>query len=752
MGLIFGSAAKTEVMPFDKVKEVNKLEASVDNFIYLKSRILTCDEPNGNGDFLPAAEVKKSYRTFIGKIVDYNHDTTQILGKIIDADYIEGKNGEHDSVDIICKIDKTVYPQHIMRITNGELHQMSMEAYADNAQCGFCGSKFPFADPCEHIKGSMNKKLKAADGKEVLVHRVDLDLTFVGAGIVENPADKNAQVDVVIASEEKNEIKKLKSLYSAVLNCANGILDINEIGEYDEEHLYLTIYQDNPHFEQTKEFEEKLRNNGYEIERGVKADGDVWMLITASVETKVEAKTQITALKFAIGDKVKLKEPNASYSKEFKNKIGKIVDIVNKSDERNGVENAWKEYVIEFPNGEYSTQAFDLEKVEAKSTDEILKEINAFDFMRIVDAVNNIDSGKINEIVTALEVKITEPIFSDEISKFLDKRLTSIELNEVKGQLMKKGKLIGKQFGAHLINLNNEDYWLITSSGMPLFKYPISGIWGEDLKNPEIKVEGMVLADYAKSETFKRRLLAVIQTEGIDYIKAKWGIISDDNKNWLDVINLSAADVEKWKKTWEGYGDFDTCVSKVTNTDINNPQAYCAWLEKTATGKYPTQAAKIEASKDEMAACVKANMDNKQIAISEGQTKEDAIEAHCFKKVMGIKASITVRDLVDFDLVNDKVLGGKANFKAYLDYRLSGHWPIQSSKAIRIKMFAKEFNKLSKDDQKVFYQGISGASLTEKALDMKVHILASPVEVERLLKHGMTEVEILELHNKRFGG
>jgi hypothetical protein len=602
MGLIFGSKVSTEVLPFDKIKEINKIEANIENFIYLKSRILTCDEPNGNGDFLPSEEVKKSYKTFIGKIVDYNHNTNQILGKIIDADYIEGKNGEHDSVDIICKIDKSVYPEYISRIISGDLCQMSMEAYAENAQCGFCGERFQFAEPCEHIKSSMNKKLVADSGEEKLVYRIDLDLTFVGAGIVENPADKKAQMQTVLAKKDR-------------------------------------------------------------------------------------------------------------------------------------------------------------------SAEEILKNINAYDLIRISDAVNSMKSGMIEEIVAELDKKIDIPIFENELTKYLEERLTAMEINEIKNQLIKKGKLISNLYGAHLITIDNDNFWLITKNGLPSFKQSIKAIWGNDLENDEIKIDGMDLKEYAKSDLFKRRLLATIQTEGLDYIKEIWGILEEPERTWEDVVNLKATST-KWQKQWKSYGEeFYNCVKKARNW-TDSPEAYCAWLEHEATGEWPRERSSkrkvksaidneeiknIEAfvikNKDKFKECVEANKNNKNIEVQEGQTFEEALESYCYNKTLGLKASLELKDLVEQDLINDDVLGGKENFKAYIDYKCSGQWPLQASKRVRIKLFSKEFNKLSEKDKSIFSENIPDITI-----NFPVHPLASKKEAEKLIKNGMTEKEIKELYNIRFGG
>lgn len=214
---IVGSIVDAEI-----IKEFTspKIQADLNtqDFLYLKGRIMTCDETNANGDHFPKTEVKANYESFIGGIVDYNHNQDMILGKIIDAVYCEGKTIESadgkketglDYVEIICKINKKAFVDIVAQIEAGILHQMSLEAYADEAECSICAHNFNFMDvaPCDHIQGGLMRKLKGADGVEKLVYKIDKKLTFTGAGIVPNPADKRADINTVIANDNKVESK-----------------------------------------------------------------------------------------------------------------------------------------------------------------------------------------------------------------------------------------------------------------------------------------------------------------------------------------------------------------------------------------------------------------------------------------------------------------------------------------------------------------------------------------------------------------
>lgn len=205
---IRGSIVDVEVVT--DMNQINASEKTGADFLYLKGRILTCDEPNANGDYFPAKEVQASYETFIGGIVDYNHDQNILLGRIIDATYMAVENGQ-DWVEIICKINRNAYPEHTSNIEAGILSQMSLEAYADEAECSICQHVFDFIErqPCEHISGGLMRKIVCDDGVEREVYKKDKKLTFTGAGVVPNPADKNADIDKVIA-QAKEKVKEGK--------------------------------------------------------------------------------------------------------------------------------------------------------------------------------------------------------------------------------------------------------------------------------------------------------------------------------------------------------------------------------------------------------------------------------------------------------------------------------------------------------------------------------------------------------------
>jgi hypothetical protein len=581
--IIFGSKCKTEIMPLSNIQASVK-NVDTDRYIYLRSRIITCDEANGNGDYLPREEViksrqfndttKEAYKSFVGKIVDYNHDTNIVIGKIIAVEFIENKEGK-DYVDIICSIDKkcpaggstadqNFYNRIISRIENNELNQMSMEAFAENAECPYCKSKFPFSEPCGDVRDYMNAKIKAADGSDFYIYRIDRDLTFVGAGMVENPADKNAIVTNVIA----------------------------------------------------KDVEEK----------------------------KEEPKKEKTAK-------------------------------------------------------------------------EVMSNMTALEFIKVIEALDNTEKN--NELIAKLIKEIKEPIYEKELGQYITQRMTSMEIKDIKASLIKAGKLIEQSLNAHVIDLNGNKFWLVMKNGIPLFKQSIQGIWGDLLNKPVDKLEedeklegGISYKEYAISDTFKRRMLATIQTEGEEYLMSIWY----GNEKF----------VAGTKSIPEVFG-FKANINKE----------------------------KIEASseKDKFNSCINANLENDKIKAEDGQTREDAVVAYCFNDTMGIHASMSLEEIYQKDLeANEDILGGKENFKVWLQYKNTGKWPTTIASQLRIKIFANAVQKLDNESKEHL---IKSSELLKYGFDntdlQKYNVLIASKDIEKLMKYGMEIKDIKELYSKRFG-
>jgi len=344
---------------------------------------------------------------------------------------------------------------------------------------------------------------------------------------------------------------------------------------------------------------------------------------------------------------------------------------------------------------------------------EFAKNTSTYEFLKLMDAFDN-GEDKVLKLVEELSAKIEEPIFEIELNKFLDAnlRLTAIEVNKLKEKLIEKGKMISKLFNAHLVQLEGEPVWLITKNGIPQTKKAVKDIWGKELDSEEAIEGDMTVAEYAVSDIFKRRLLIALQAEGEEYLEKQWKLKSKKGRTIEDVLNINASEM----------------TDKI-------------------------KASIIESNKDDFNTCIGANKENKDIEIVEGLSKEEAVEAHCFKQVMGIQASVKLSEIFkDKIKVTDEVIGGDAkNFKAWLDYKETGKFPTLPATQIRIKLFAKAVLSIEGEDKEIL---VKASNLQKYGFNVedteKFSILISELDVKKLKKYDFTIDQMRELFTNRF--
>ncbi len=93
---------------------------------------------NQNWDGWPSDELKKSYRTFIGKPVfvnHENHDPTKARGVVVAARYAE--NGMDKYIEVVQEIDANRFPKLAHEIRTGGLDSVSMGAEAGFTICSY---------------------------------------------------------------------------------------------------------------------------------------------------------------------------------------------------------------------------------------------------------------------------------------------------------------------------------------------------------------------------------------------------------------------------------------------------------------------------------------------------------------------------------------------------------------------------------------------------------------------------------------
>lgn len=185
---------------------------------------------NQNYDGWPSEELKKSYKTFIGKPVfvnHENHDPTKARGVVVAARYVE--NGMDKYVEVVQEIDAGRFPKLAHEIKTGGLDSVSMGAEAGFTICSYCHNKATdVPDMCDHVLNHKGKTLTRFDkrtGKkeDVLVFESCHKISFFELSYVFEPADETAVASKVVV---------------AGLNKESGDDDFNP---YDKNHYHISL-------------------------------------------------------------------------------------------------------------------------------------------------------------------------------------------------------------------------------------------------------------------------------------------------------------------------------------------------------------------------------------------------------------------------------------------------------------------------------------------------------------------------------
>lgn len=174
-----------------------------EGYIYVRSRMIS-SRCNDNFDEFPAEEIKKAYKTFIGKPVFVNHqnsDHRRARGVIVDAALHEHVNpdGSPDVwVEGLMAIDAVTYPKLAKAVLNGEIDKTSMGTDVAFSKCSACGNKATSpSEYCVHIPAMKGKKYfrHTAAGQKVgeIIREICYGLGFFeNSLLVEEPADPTA--------------------------------------------------------------------------------------------------------------------------------------------------------------------------------------------------------------------------------------------------------------------------------------------------------------------------------------------------------------------------------------------------------------------------------------------------------------------------------------------------------------------------------------------------------------------------------
>jgi len=173
-------------------------------FIYASVRAISA-RVNQNFDAWPSHELKKAYRSFLGKPNFVNHqnfDPKKARGKVVAARYVEA--GDDRYVETILEVDAQRFPKLAKEIREGGIDSVSMGVEAGLTKCSVCGNEATdepeFCDHVRHHKGEYLKDTRTGERK--LCYEDCFKLGFFELSWVFDPADETAVTSrVMVASK-----------------------------------------------------------------------------------------------------------------------------------------------------------------------------------------------------------------------------------------------------------------------------------------------------------------------------------------------------------------------------------------------------------------------------------------------------------------------------------------------------------------------------------------------------------------------
>lgn len=171
---------------------------AIDDFYKeLKKHAKSARLANDNGDFFSYEELKKTYKTFIGKsaFVDHNNENVEeARGIILDAIW----NEKGKFVELLIAVDKVGYPELARGIEIGIITDVSMGCRCGSSICSVCENEAKTEDDfCDHVK-----YYKGSNFQGLPVFEDNRDIEFFEISFVTTGADKTAKILERVASKK----------------------------------------------------------------------------------------------------------------------------------------------------------------------------------------------------------------------------------------------------------------------------------------------------------------------------------------------------------------------------------------------------------------------------------------------------------------------------------------------------------------------------------------------------------------------
>jgi hypothetical protein len=206
---------------------LNKEARPEDDYLYVRVRAIS-SRVNKNNDGWPSEELRKSYKTFLGRpvFVDHNNsDPTRARGVVISSRLITdaGKRSALDpyyasapanhlppvAVELILEVDAKTFPKLAKAIRTGKIDSTSMGANIQKSICSVCGTEAETpAQYCSHVKQKGATFEITSDNGERVRKRAYEDcygVTFFEDSFVFDPADETALVQEHLGSVKESE-------------------------------------------------------------------------------------------------------------------------------------------------------------------------------------------------------------------------------------------------------------------------------------------------------------------------------------------------------------------------------------------------------------------------------------------------------------------------------------------------------------------------------------------------------------------
>ncbi|MDF2534319.1 MAG: hypothetical protein K0R18_476 [Bacillales bacterium] len=159
---------------------------------------------NDNGDFFSYDELKKTYKTFIGKaaFVDHqNENVEEARGIILDS--IWNERGKF--VELLIAVDKKAFPELTRGIEMGYITDVSMGCRCGKSICSVCKNEaITEEDFCDHIISAKGREI---DNKPVFEDNREIE--FFEISFVSQGADKQAKILEKVASKGAPRVAKM---------------------------------------------------------------------------------------------------------------------------------------------------------------------------------------------------------------------------------------------------------------------------------------------------------------------------------------------------------------------------------------------------------------------------------------------------------------------------------------------------------------------------------------------------------------